>query len=100
MQAVTKWLGKNGISSKAASPSGDMLTLDLSVSQANGLLGANFKTYVHDQTNVTMYRTLAYSLPASVSDHISFIYPTTQCVFLVVIPGARAAILERNGADS
>ena len=61
-----------------------MLTLELSVSQANKLLNADFKPYVHDGTNVTMVRTLGYSLPASVSDHITYIYPTTQCVSLDV----------------
>ena len=67
-------------SPKSASASGDMLTLELSVEQANTLLNATFKSYVHDATNTTMVRTLAYSLPESVHDHVSFIYPTTQYV--------------------
>lgn len=80
VKAVNSWLSKNGISTTTASPAGDMVTLSVSVEQANSLLGANFKNYVHDQTNTTMVRTLSYSLPASVQDHVAYIYPTTQCV--------------------
>ena len=90
--AVTSWLNKNGLSSKAASPAGDMLTLEVSVEQANTLLEANFMNYVHDQTNTTMVRTLKHSLPASVHDHITYIYPTTQCVTKYEPPGSSLVV--------
>ena len=80
VKAVTDWLKKNGVSPDSASPSGDMLNINIPVEKANALLNANFASYVHDDTNATMIRTLAYSLPASVQDHVSFVYPTTQYV--------------------
>ena len=46
--------------------------------KANTLLNANFTTYLHEASNTTMVRTLAYSLPSDLTDHVSFVYPTTQ----------------------
>lgn len=79
---MNKWLSKNGISPSSSSPSGDMLTVQIPIEKANSLLSANFKAFTHQQTNTTMVRTLAYSLPETVANHISFVYPTTQCVLI------------------
>ena len=57
-----------------------MVTIQLSAAKANSLLNANFTTYVHEASNTTMVRTLAYSLPDDVSNHVAFIYPTTQFI--------------------
>ncbi|KAI0738969.1 peptidase S8/S53 domain-containing protein [Daedaleopsis nitida] len=77
-KAVKDWLTKNGISPASTSPSGDMLSIEVPVEQANALLQADFKNYVHEKTNTTMVRTLSYSLPADLHEHVAFIYPTTQ----------------------
>ncbi|KAH9941656.1 subtilisin-like protein [Epithele typhae] len=92
VQAVNAWLGKNNISTSVASASGDMLDLHLTVHQANALLDANFTSYVHTGSNKTMIRTLAYSLPASVHDHVAWIYPTTQ--FIAPSPDAPTVDVE------
>ena len=78
VQAVTSWLNKNGISPEVYSSAGDLLRFQLPVDQANKLLNANFTGYVHEKTNTTMVRTLAYSLPADVSEHVAFVYPANQ----------------------
>ena len=83
VEKVQAWLGKNNITAETISPSGDMLSIKVPVSQANTLLSADFNEYAHDTTNQTRLRTLAYSLPETVKDHVAFIYPTTQQVFLV-----------------
>ena len=57
-----------------------MITFQIPAEKANALLNANYTTYIHEKTNTTMVRTLSYSLPASVSPHVSFVYPTTQYV--------------------
>ena len=57
-----------------------MVEIQIPASQANTLLNANFTTYVHEATNTTHVRTLAYSLPDDVSNHVAFIYPTTQFI--------------------
>ncbi|KAI0716532.1 peptidase S8/S53 domain-containing protein [Earliella scabrosa] len=79
-EAVTGWLERNGITPLSISASGDMLQVEMPVGQANEMLGANYSTYVHDATNTAMLRTLSYSLPERLHDHIAFIYPTTQFI--------------------
>ncbi|KAI0356085.1 subtilisin-like protein [Trametes cingulata] len=80
VQTVTNWLTKNGITPETYSSSGDMLRIQIPADQANTLFNANFSTYIHEKTNTTMVRTLTYSLPADVSEHVSFVYPTTQFI--------------------
>ncbi|RDX50913.1 subtilisin-like protein [Lentinus brumalis] len=80
VQAVTNWLKKNGITATNSSLAGDELTIHVPVEKANTLLAANFTTFIHEKTNTAMVRTLAYSLPANLADHVSFVYPTTHFV--------------------
>ncbi|KAH9940543.1 subtilisin-like protein [Epithele typhae] len=86
VKAVKKWLAKNNITAAAQSASGDWLTINLSVGQANALLGAQFNEYTHDATNITSLRTMAYSVPSSVKGHLDFVYPTTSFVGPLVSP--------------
>lgn len=78
--AVTKWLSAHNVSAEVASPSGNMLRVVLSVRTAEHLLDGQFFEYLHPETNTTMIRTLGYSVPAEVAEHLTFIYPTTQYV--------------------
>ncbi len=78
VRAVTEWLKSNGVSSTGASASGDMIHVEVPIAQANALFGANFTMYMHESTNSTMLRTLAYAIPRQLQDHISYVYPTTQ----------------------
>lgn len=78
IEKVQAWLSKNNITAETISPSGDMLKIQVPVSQANTLLSAEYNEYTHDTTNQTRLRTLGYSLPETVKDHVAFIYPTTQ----------------------
>ncbi|KAI0822997.1 subtilisin-like protein [Trametes gibbosa] len=80
VQTVTKWLKNNNITAQTYSSSGDMLAIQIPQAQANTLFNANFTSYTHGKTNTTMVRTLAYSLPADVSEHVTFVYPTTQFI--------------------
>ncbi|TFK88152.1 subtilisin-like protein [Polyporus arcularius HHB13444] len=79
-KAVSDWLSKNGISPDSTSASGDMVTIKVPAEKANALLNANFTTYTHEASNTTMVRTLAYSLPSDLQEHVAFIYPTTQFI--------------------
>ncbi|RDX44428.1 subtilisin-like protein [Lentinus brumalis] len=80
VRAVTEWLKSNGVSSTGASASGDMIHVEVPIAQANALFGANFTMYMHESTNSTMLRTLAYAIPRQLQDHISYVYPTTQFI--------------------
>ncbi|KAI0366841.1 subtilisin-like protein [Pilatotrama ljubarskyi] len=80
LQAVTKWLKANNISAELYSSAGDMLSVQLSLDQANRLFNANFSAYVHGASNTTLFRTLSYSVPTDVAEHLAFVYPTTQFI--------------------
>lgn len=80
VQAVTDWLNKNGITATNGTLAGDEMIIEVPVEKANTLLAANFTTFIHTETNTPMVRTLEYSLPASLGEHVSFVYPTTQYV--------------------
>ena len=49
----------------------------VSVFQANQLLGASYQHYRHSETNDTILRTMSYSLPAALQDHVRTVVPTT-----------------------
>ncbi|KAI0753211.1 family S53 protease-like protein [Daedaleopsis nitida] len=78
VKVVTDWLSKNNLKAEVISPSGDMLRVNISVKTANSLLSANYTEFMDKKTDKTIVRTLSYSLPADVEQHLHFIYPTTQ----------------------
>ncbi|KAK6992571.1 Pro-kumamolisin, activation domain-containing protein [Favolaschia claudopus] len=76
LSAVSEWLSENDISSAAVTPFGDMLEIKIPVSQANDLLSAEFAVFTHVESGSTSVRTLEYSIPAGLKDHINFFHPT------------------------
>ncbi|KAJ6554608.1 family S53 protease [Mycena capillaripes] len=74
--AVSQWLSTNGITSKAVTPAGDILEITMPVAKANQLLATDFFIAKHTDSGETSIRTLQYSIPASLKDHIQFIHPT------------------------
>ncbi|KAF8215443.1 family S53 protease [Mycena galopus ATCC 62051] len=75
--AVSSWLSENNIGAKPVTPAGDMLEIKIPVSQANDLLSAEFSVFTHVETGKTIIRTLQYSLPALLTQHVEFFHPTT-----------------------
>ena len=82
MKVITDWLSKNNLKPRVVSPSGDMLRVSVPVGTANALLSANYTEFRDRVTDQRIVRTLSYSLPADVEEHLQFIYPTTQYVLL------------------
>ncbi|KAJ7748309.1 family S53 protease [Mycena maculata] len=80
ISAVNEWLSGNDIAAKSISPAGDMLQISLSVSKADELLATQFSLFTHVASGTTNIRTLAYSVPASVQNHIQFVHPTIAFV--------------------
>ncbi len=78
VQAVKGWLAKNNISAETVSPSGDWLSIQVPVAQANDLLDTQFNEYTQEKTGLTALRTMSYSVPASVKGHLDFIHPATS----------------------
>ncbi|KAJ7859611.1 family S53 protease [Mycena olivaceomarginata] len=75
--AVSSWLSGNSIGAKPVTPAGDMLEIKIPVSQANDLLSAEFSVFTHVETGKTIIRTLQYSLPTLLTQHVEFFHPTT-----------------------
>ncbi|KAJ7339854.1 family S53 protease [Mycena albidolilacea] len=78
LAAVSSWLSDNNINAKPVTPAGDMLEIKIPVSQANDLLSAQFSVFTHSKTGKTIIRTLQYSLPAPLTQHVEFFHPTTS----------------------
>lgn len=74
---INKWLANHNLTANAISPAGDWLSLQVPVSQANDLFAANFSVFTHDTTGQQTIRTMAYSVPETLVDHLKVIYPTT-----------------------
>ncbi|KAJ7830643.1 Pro-kumamolisin, activation domain-containing protein [Mycena olivaceomarginata] len=78
LSVVTSWLQTNKISASTISPAGDVLQFEIPVSQANSLLNTEFSVFSHKASVETSIRTLQYSLPAEVSQHVAYVHPTTS----------------------
>ncbi|KAI9436186.1 subtilisin-like protein [Lactarius indigo] len=74
--AVNEWLAANGLKATVLSPFGDWIGFETTVSHANLLFDADFSTFVHHESGKSAIRTLAYSIPASLRDHLQLVHPT------------------------
>ncbi|KAF7293014.1 Family S53 protease-like protein [Mycena indigotica] len=99
LAAVTSWLRQHEISAVPISPAGDILQIQITVSQANSLFNAQFSSFSHPDINGTTTRTLQYSLPANLSPHISYIHPATSFSTPFAMPKSRPAPTKRDGID-
>ncbi|KAF8263869.1 subtilisin-like protein [Lactarius quietus] len=80
LNLVSSWLKHYGVPSSSISTTlgGDWLAvINVSVSQANEILGASYELYQHVETNDTVIRTISYSLPEALHGHIQTVVPTT-----------------------
>ncbi|KAH9168160.1 subtilisin-like protein [Lactarius sanguifluus] len=79
LELINSWLEHLGIPPSSVSRTlGSWLTLSgVPVSQANGILGASYQLYNHVETNHTVLRTISYSIPEALHEHIHTIVPTT-----------------------
>lgn len=78
LKAITGWLEANNLTWSSGSAFGDILNVKVTGEEANALLGANYSVYKHMETGEEVVGTPHYTLPDSVQDHISFVYPSTQ----------------------
>ena len=59
------------------SSSGDWISLSIPVGQLGQMLGTKYHVYKHLDTETTLIRTTAYSLPGVLHDHVTVITPST-----------------------
>ena len=80
LELVGSWLAHHDVSSSAVSIThgGGWLTIKkLPLTKADTLLGASYQTYRHTETNESVIRTVGYSLPAVLHEHVQTVAPTT-----------------------
>jgi tripeptidyl-peptidase-1 len=72
-EAVVNWLKSEGVSK--VNSDGTVVTFKTTVETANRILNADFRGYQKD--GIAKVRTVEYSVPQDVADHIDIIHPTT-----------------------
>ncbi|KAE9405292.1 family S53 protease [Gymnopus androsaceus JB14] len=83
VSAVTKWLNENGITNLTTSGAfNDWLAFTVPISTANSLLKANFQKFSEVGGPTELTRTLSYSIPVDLKQHVDLVYPTTDFVRL------------------
>ena len=83
VDAVNAYLKANGLSSTTLSPAGDWIGFSVPVSKANEMFNAEFAVFNHKQTGAQTIRTLSYSIPSSLQEHLDFVHPTTKYVIVI-----------------
>ncbi|KAF8260176.1 subtilisin-like protein [Lactarius quietus] len=80
LDLVSSWLKHHGVPSSSISTTlgGNWLAVvNVSLSQANEMLGASYQLYQHVEMNDFIVRTISYSLPEALHGHIETVMPTT-----------------------
>jgi tripeptidyl-peptidase-1 len=75
VDAVTSWAKSSGLENNL--DRGLHIAIKTTIGEANKVFGANFTTFKDDSTGVEKLRTLSYSVPDEISNHIDFVSPTT-----------------------
>ncbi|KAJ7155603.1 family S53 protease [Mycena filopes] len=84
LSAVNSWLISNDLTATPLTRAGDWILVNMTVSQANALLDADYTRFQNNATNATVVRTLSYSVPAELKASIEWVHPT------VAFPQARS----------
>ncbi|RAR16056.1 tripeptidyl-peptidase 1 precursor [Stemphylium lycopersici] len=77
--SVLSWLEQSGIEAKDVHNDGEWISFYAPVKRAEEMMGTTFMTYQSDvRATVKKVRSLGYSVPKHVRDHIDLIQPTTR----------------------
>ncbi|CAK7231434.1 hypothetical protein SCUCBS95973_007915 [Sporothrix curviconia] len=75
VDAVSSWLRDNNI---AFEVNNDWVSFTTTVDRANTLLNTRFDWYQYEDSNTPVLRTLQYSVPDDLTDHVDLVQPTTR----------------------
>ncbi|KIK66624.1 hypothetical protein GYMLUDRAFT_257458 [Collybiopsis luxurians FD-317 M1] len=90
VDAVTAWLNENGITNITTTGAfDDWLAFTVPISTANLLFNADYQQYTEIGGPTQLTRTLAYSIPVDLKDHINVLLPSTDFVRNLQTPGFR-----------
>ncbi|KAI1378899.1 Pro-kumamolisin [Hypoxylon crocopeplum] len=77
IQATREWLYSNGVID-FEHVAGDWVTASVPIRQAEALLNCTYHKFVHTEDGDTLIRTLDWSLPDHLRDHIDVVQPTNS----------------------
>jgi len=77
VEMVDSWLAHYGVTPGSRTSSGDWVTMTVTVEQAEKMLGAKYNVYKHTITSETIVRTMSYSLPRVIHEHVAVVAPAT-----------------------
>lgn len=103
LAAVKSWLSLHHLSLDPlspgiiVSPAGDWYDLNITVSEANALLGTNFTAYLQEDDYQRTLRATVYNIPETIADTIDTIQPTTIAAGLSTKKKRRNASADSNG---
>ncbi|KAF2138489.1 uncharacterized protein K452DRAFT_256012 [Aplosporella prunicola CBS 121167] len=93
-EAILDWLQSSGIKDENIENDGEWINFDATVSQAEKMMDTKFNTYRSQiRKNIQKVRTLRYSVPAEIKEHIKMIQPTTR--FAQIRP-ERSQVLDKQ----
>lgn len=81
VDVVDSWLTAHGVdlsSNVTRNNAGDLISVVLPLSKVESMLSTKYHIYKHKRTSEKIVRTLSYSLPRDLHDHIDMIQPTTM----------------------
>ncbi|KAF5343018.1 hypothetical protein D9757_014608 [Collybiopsis confluens] len=79
VRSVRNWLSSNNIDAKTMSLSGDWLKFTVPVGTANSMLKAQYNVYEHTASGKQTMRTMDYSIPEDLQEHIKAIQLPRKC---------------------
>lgn len=77
---VQDWLTFHGVDLSddvEFSRMGDAMSVTVTVGQAESMLNTEFNVFTHSDTGRRVVRTLEYSLPRALANHVDLVHPTT-----------------------
>lgn len=77
---MNAWLAEYGLNATVISPGGDWLAIQVPVGKANEMLNADFSVFTHDVSGARNIRTLQYSIPEHLVNHLQLVHPTITFV--------------------
>jgi len=78
---VNAWLKANDLTGTPVSEAGEWIKITVPISKANELFAADYQFFTHTNSGKQAFRTLSYSLPASLKGDIQGIHPATSFDF-------------------
>ncbi|KAE9980219.1 hypothetical protein EG327_006665 [Venturia inaequalis] len=79
VKQVSEWLRQSGVKSTDINIDSEWVNFVATIEQANAMLNTEFHLYQNqNRRNVTKIRTLEYSLPRELFEHVDLVQPTTR----------------------